>query len=110
MDDAARVVMVFGGTYREHERADGPAVRGKDRGSRVGGFRQDRLRRVLPKAPAEFGRTPLLTHGAADTGISGPAGAGAAPEGARPQGSRPMSAVWCSRPSRRVDQMGKDAA
>jgi hypothetical protein len=30
-------------------RKDGPAVRGKDRGSRVGGFRQDRLRRVLPK-------------------------------------------------------------
>ena len=44
----------------------------------------------------------------ADTGIPGPTWAGAAPQGARPEGSGPMSGVWCSRPSSRVDQMGKD--
>jgi hypothetical protein len=78
-------------------RKDGPAVRGKDRGSQVGGLREDRLHR-------------LRTYGVADIGIPCPTWAGAAPEGARPQGSGPMSGVWCSRPSGRIDQMGKDAA
>ena len=55
-------------------------------------------------APAEFRRTLLLTHGVADPGIPDPARCGTTAEGARPQGSVPMSAVWCSRPSRRVDQ------
>jgi hypothetical protein len=31
-------------------------------------------------------------------------------KGARSEGSGPMSGVWCSRPGRRIDQMGKDAA
>jgi len=73
-------------------------------------FCENRLRRMPPKAPTEFGRTPLLTHGVADNRIPGPAWAGTAAQGARPEGSGPMSGVWCSRPSRRVDQMGKNAA
>jgi hypothetical protein len=52
---------------------DGAALRGADRGSRAGRFRGNRLRWVLPKAPTEFRRTPLLAYAAVFDGIAVPA-------------------------------------
>ena len=51
-----------------------------------------------------------VTHGFADTGIPGPAWAGTAQQGARPEGSGPVSGVRCSRPSGRIDQVGKECS
>jgi hypothetical protein len=38
-----------------------------------GRFREGRLCPVLPKAPTEFGRTPLLAYRVADAGVPEPA-------------------------------------
>ena len=53
---------------------------------------------------ASCGHTALLTPV-----FLCPAWAGTAAQGARPEGSGPMSGGWCTRPGRRVSQMGRDA-
>ena len=97
IDDAARVVMVIGNEKRTSGRVEMVPLYAA---------------RIEDLGPGSFvKRLPRLrTHGVADASIPGPTWAGAAPQSARPEGSGPMSGVWCSRPSRRVGQMGKDAA
>jgi hypothetical protein len=78
---------------------------GSDRGSRAGRFREDRLRRVLPKAPAEFGRTPLLAYGAAYAAILVAAWPHPASQGARPEGSHAVSGLRYARRSGRIREV-----
>jgi hypothetical protein len=79
---------------------NGSPLCGSDRGSWAGRFREGRLRRVLSKAPTEFGRTPLLPYGAAFHGILVVARPQPAGQGAR-QGDgedRPRSETRCFGP------------
>jgi hypothetical protein len=87
-------------------RGVGSTLRGRGRGSRAGRFREARLRRVLLKAPTEFGRTPLLAYGAAFDGVPVPARPQPAGQNRRSQGSRAVPWLRCAGASHRVDQSG----
>jgi hypothetical protein len=101
----------------------GTPLCGPPRGSWAGRFPEGRLRGVLPKASAEFGRTPLLAHGVAcplggQTGaprqarasIPEPARPEPTGQGARPTGSGAVSRLWSARAGCCVDQMGEVGA
>ena len=92
---------------RTRWRGDDAALSGSHRGSRAGRSRQNRLRRVLPKAPTEFGRTPLLAHGAAFHRIPLAARARPAGQGARPKEPGAVPRLRHTRSRSCVDQVGE---